>query len=410
MASPDTLELEELVFYQQLISNFHDLYTRAQQLCSILVIPQRLSTTSSLTRDIFESHVFRPSPCYLRKHVSWNDKYEIELDTNRAIRFFYKKDGAGEKRVKILSQEDVRDSIRQRSYSILIIEQPLIDTNAIKNLPNGTILKSIRKPLNLSSISKFDITTASYESSFMFLDSLRDIEPAFAKLRTALFLFNETYVILPKFVENALDKLRQLRVEFLLESNKLSNRNYADRDIELASEIYITGNIYTKVWPIILQHNENKDQILFENIEKRQRNEQKYSNQINLNTNQTALNELKKLDDLKSSYEKAKCIRSALDLTVAAKTLMIVDPKSSAVSYHSSSKPMPMAADETLTAFIDLICQLISSAEPNVRIRLSAHEYYTEKFRFSPLPQDIDYAFTTYRGVLEYLTNSSSWF
>ena len=85
MASPDTLELEELVFYQQLTSNFHDLYARAQQSCSILVIPQHLSITSSLTRDIFESHVFRPSPCYLRKHVSWNDKYEIEFDTNAAV-------------------------------------------------------------------------------------------------------------------------------------------------------------------------------------------------------------------------------------------------------------------------------------------------------------------------------------
>jgi hypothetical protein len=89
---------------------------------------------------------------------------------------------------------------------------------------------------------------------------------------------------------------------------------------------------------------------------------------------------------------------------------MIVDPKNSAVSYHSSSNAAPMAADETLTAFIDLICQLLSTSDRNDHIHLIAHEYYTEKFRFLPLPQDIDYAFTTYRGVLEYLTNSSSWF
>lgn len=243
----------------------------------------------------------------------------------------------------------------------------------------------------------------------MFLDSLRQIEPAFARLRTALFLFNETYVILPKFVENAVDKLRQLRLQFLQESYQLLNKNCEDREIELASEIYITGNTYTKVWPTILQQNDDKDQILFENILKRQR-KRSNSNDFNLNTNQSALNELKKLDDLKSSYEKAKCIRSALDLTMAAKTLMIVDPKKSAVSYHSSSDAMPMAADETLTAFIDLICQLISTADIDSFIHLVAHEYYTEKFRFLPLPQDIDYAFTTYRGVIEYLTNSSSWF
>jgi len=89
---------------------------------------------------------------------------------------------------------------------------------------------------------------------------------------------------------------------------------------------------------------------------------------------------------------------------------MIVDPKNSSVSYHSSADPIPMAADETLTAFIDLICQLVSTSGRDDFIHLVAHEYYTEKFRFLPLPQDIDYAFTTYRGVIEYLSNSSSWF
>jgi len=245
----------------------------------------------------------------------------------------------------------------------------------------------------------------------MFLDSLRQIEPAFARLRTQLFLFNETYVLLPKFVENAIEKLREYRLQFLQEAYQLLNNNSEDRDIELASEIYITGNTYTKIWPIIIQHNQNKDRILYENILKRQRKQvTTNSTDINLNKNQTAFNELKKLEDYKSSYEKAKCIRTALDLTMAAKSLMNVDPKRSSVSYHAAPEPMPMAADETLTAFIDLICQLVSTSEKNDSIHLVAHEYYTEKFRFLPLPQDVDYAFTTYRGVIEYLSNSSSWF
>lgn len=245
----------------------------------------------------------------------------------------------------------------------------------------------------------------------MFLDSLRQIESAFARLRTQLFLFNETYVLLPKFVGDAFDKLREYRSQFLQESYQLLNKNSEDRDIELASEIYITGNTYPKIWPIIMQHSETKDQNLYENILKRQRKQLANSTKMNLQRNQNALNELKKLDDLKSSYEKAKCIRSTLDLTMAAKSLMVVDPKNSSVSYHSSSAAStPMAADETLTAFIDLICQLVSTSDSDDFIRLVAHEYYTEKFRFIPLPQDIDYAFTTYRGVIEYLINGASYF
>jgi len=148
MASSDTPVLEELIFYQQLTSNYSDLYTQAQEICSIIVIPQHLSNPCLLTRDAIESHLFRPSPCYLRKHISWNDKYEIELDNNnnRTIRVFYKKAGAGEKRIKILSQEDVRDSIRQHTYKILIVEQPIIDINRFKKSPNGLPIRPPNKP------------------------------------------------------------------------------------------------------------------------------------------------------------------------------------------------------------------------------------------------------------------------
>lgn len=154
MALPDTPELEDLLFYQQLISNFSDFYTKAQESCSVIVIPQHFNAVL-LKRDAFESHIFRPSPMYLRKHVSWNDKYELEFDTNRTIRFFYKKEGAGEKRIKILSQEDVRDSIRQRAYCILIIEQPLVDLNGLEQLSNTNIYKQLLRPISPSVIILF---------------------------------------------------------------------------------------------------------------------------------------------------------------------------------------------------------------------------------------------------------------
>ena len=144
MASEDISELEELLFYQQLITNFSDLYTKAQDICSIIVVPQYL-LNSLLTRDIFESHLFRPSPCYLRKHISWNDKYEIELESNRMIRIFNRKEGAGEKRIKILSQEDIHDSFRKRSYSVLIVEQPLIEINGMKSIQNSSLTKPMSK-------------------------------------------------------------------------------------------------------------------------------------------------------------------------------------------------------------------------------------------------------------------------
>lgn len=406
MASSDTPEIDELLFYQYLTTNFTDLYLTAQEACSIMIIPQYVINPSIITRDVIESHLFHPSPLFIQKHISLNEKYEIEFDSNRTIRVLNKKDNSNEKRIKILGQEDVRDSIRQRSYSILIVEQLIIDISKSKQNSNSSASKlQNTRPMILD--QKFNATTASYETSFMFLDSLRQVEPPFAQLRTQLFLFNETYVILPKYVEKALDKLREHRTQFLQQVYHLLNKTYEDRDIELASEIFITGNIYTKVWPIVLQFTEDKDENLYDRVMKRNRRQLSKSTDMNSNKNLNALNELKKLDDLKSAYEKAKCIRSALDLTVAALSLMTVDPHSSSVSYHATSNAAPMAADETLTAFIDVICQLVTQSNSKNSINLYAHAYYIDKFRFLPLPQDVDYAFTTYQGVLEYLSSST---
>jgi len=144
MSSLDTPELDELLFYQELTSSYSDLYTKAQETCSIIVIPQHLTNPSSLTRDIFESHLFRPSPCYLRKHISWNEKYEIEYDNSRILKVFYKKESVGEKRVKVIGKEDVRDTARQRAYSILIVDQPIVDINGARN---GLAKKPSNKPI-----------------------------------------------------------------------------------------------------------------------------------------------------------------------------------------------------------------------------------------------------------------------
>ena len=145
MSSADTPDLEDLLFYQQLTSNFADLYDQAQESCSFMVIPLNVSYGSLLTRDTVASHLFRPSPLYTGKHVSLNDRCELEFDDNRAIRVSYKKKGAGEKLFKIVSQEDVRYSQRQRNYSFLVVEQPLIDINAFKS-PHGNLIA--RTPSN----------------------------------------------------------------------------------------------------------------------------------------------------------------------------------------------------------------------------------------------------------------------
>ena len=139
MSTPDTFELEDLYFYEQLVSSYSDLYAKAQKGCSVIVIPQHISNSSSLNRDIMQSHLFRRSPYFVGKHISDNDKYEIEFDNNRTLKVIHKKGGVGEKRIKVLSQEDVRDTIHGHSYNILVVEQPIVDIEESRTLLGGTI-------------------------------------------------------------------------------------------------------------------------------------------------------------------------------------------------------------------------------------------------------------------------------
>jgi hypothetical protein len=142
MSSFDTPDLEELSFYRQLVSNHSDLYQKVQISCSIIVIPQNLSHASLLARDVFESHIFRPSPFFKGKHVSWNELYELEFDANGYIRVVHKKKGVGERLFRIISQEDVRHSQRQHNYSILIVAQPLVDINVVTSVQVNALNKA----------------------------------------------------------------------------------------------------------------------------------------------------------------------------------------------------------------------------------------------------------------------------
>ena len=146
MASSDTPELDDIPFYKELTSSYWDLYSKAQETCSIIVIPQHVTNPSSLSREIFESHLYRPSPFYLRKHISLNEKYEIEYDNSRTLKVVYKKENFGEKCIKVISKEDFRDSVRQRTCSILIVDQPIVDINVSKSSQNGSGRKPSTKP------------------------------------------------------------------------------------------------------------------------------------------------------------------------------------------------------------------------------------------------------------------------
>lgn len=254
--------------------------------------------------------------------------------------------------------------------------------------------------------TKFDLKTANYASAFIYLDSLRSVETPFSELRQKLFLFNEKYVILPNHINDALSKLREYREQFRTMSYQAMNKNTEDRDFELATELFITGNVYSKLWPMILVQFQSNTETLRRNVRLKRINNNSNSPEKDAAINGVGLKELSKLNDLKTAFEKAKCIQAAFHATVSAKTLRFLDGKNSAVAFSTrSSDPMIMNADETLPAFIDLICEFILKHEQNASIALLANEYYIEKVRYVPLQQETSYAFTTFQAALEYLTH-----
>ncbi|CAF0992421.1 unnamed protein product, partial [Didymodactylos carnosus] len=229
-------ELDHCLFYNWLTNDFADLYSKAQTVCSLVLVPSSNVTKHDCNREFIESHLFRSSALFKGKHTSLNQKYEISIEDNRTI---YIHKPVTDKLIKILDQENVFDSLTHRSYILLIIDRPLNSTSSFIPL------------IPTKSAFKFQPTTANYETAFIFLDSLRPIEDLFTKLRTSLLLFAETYVILPNFIDDAVDKLKHLWITFVNEACQILNidssrkQHYEQlttrQDIELASEIFITG-------------------------------------------------------------------------------------------------------------------------------------------------------------------------
>lgn len=131
----DELQYDDLSFYQQLTTKFGPGFKDATKNCSIIVVPRIEVGDYSLSREVFESHIFLPSPLYRKKHVSLNGWYEIEIDTNNTLRISYKDKGVGSRITKILGQEEIHSSSRPNSYSIIIVDQPLVDISKQKRAP-----------------------------------------------------------------------------------------------------------------------------------------------------------------------------------------------------------------------------------------------------------------------------------
>ncbi|CAF1490436.1 unnamed protein product, partial [Didymodactylos carnosus] len=124
----DVPELEHCLFYNWLINDFIDLYLKAQNICSLVLVPSSNVTKYDYNREFVESHLFRSSPLFKGKHISLNLKYEISVEDNRTIHIYKP---TTDKLIKILDQENVFDSSTQRSYIILIIDRPLNSTSTL---------------------------------------------------------------------------------------------------------------------------------------------------------------------------------------------------------------------------------------------------------------------------------------
>ena len=240
------------------------------------------------------------------------------------------------------------------------------------------------------------------------MDSLRPLEAQFKHLSQEIFLFNERYAILESYIGDAKNRLKKIYESFLSNYDLLKGEPVRRASLELMTEIYVTGSTYPKVWPVIIKINAVRESQLSRNIRSRKGQSLNKDKKHKSNKNTNAINELKKMDDLKSAHEKAICIHSALNSMVAAISLEVTNGDSSVVSFHREKSSAVLDGDETLTAFIDVIREFVSTADNESSITLMANEYFIENFHFIPLTQEIDYAFITYKAALNYLVDDSS--
>lgn len=252
-------ELECNAFYKLLQTTYRSKYEEAQANCWLICVPHSSSLKGVKINSRFvDAHILRPSPLFKGQYTFSGNNLQKSVEVDGAeiktISGF-----PNEFTVKILGEELCYNR-KYKQYRVLTISKPFEGASADSGMEtNGS--------LTPADLEKF----LSHKESLTYLRSLPESAPLLKELDRKLENFCGTYMILPAYLHDTAQKLKDIVLWAVdafqkLETPPIPSSGAAFQRLSLAAESYVMGVVHQKVFAAVKQFCRQEDAVLVEKL------------------------------------------------------------------------------------------------------------------------------------------------
>uniref|UniRef100_A0A224Z3H7 Vacuolar sorting protein 9 n=1 Tax=Rhipicephalus zambeziensis TaxID=60191 RepID=A0A224Z3H7_9ACAR len=252
-------ELECNPFYKLLQTTYRSRYEEAQANCWLICVPHSSSLKGVKINSRFvDAHILRPSPLFKGQYTSSGNNLQKSVEVDgaeiKAVSGF-----PNEFTVKILGEELCYNR-KYKQYRVLTISKPFEGASADSVMEtNGSLT-----PADLEKC-------LSYKESLTYLRSLPEPAPLLKELDRKLENFCGTYMILPAYLHDTAQKLKDIVLWAVdafqkLQTPPIPSYGAAFQRLSLAAESYVMGVVHQKVFAAVKQFCRQEDAVLVEKL------------------------------------------------------------------------------------------------------------------------------------------------
>jgi hypothetical protein len=377
--SDEIYQYDSSDFYRTLITRYRKQAESVQEQGGIICVPLHgVNDENLLNLNFIQIHLFVPSPFFKDQYnsISQPDQLKLIVDEQSESIRLTSKNAKIKSQMKILSEQDGYTS-NFKAYKLFLIDCPIIRTDNEKtkstSFANINYIAPLNVPMENQKLTVEDVS--SFGKSVEFLQTLATslADEFYNDIR----LFNKTYIILPNYFDECIEKMSALYKAYAYKFRKY-NKIQKDEILSISIENYMNGFLYAKIWQIIVDTHKDEDQLIDYKIgqlkkltkssmEKYLKLDRKYFIEF-----KQALAELAKMDKLQSAYEKLYCMKTCNDYVSSE---LVLYHKNQANGNDPSSE-LKLTSDELLP----LTCYILIKTDFNNYASLL---YYLENFNFT---------------------------
>uniref|UniRef100_A0A023G8K8 Putative ankyrin repeat domain 27 vps9 domain-containing protein n=1 Tax=Amblyomma triste TaxID=251400 RepID=A0A023G8K8_AMBTT len=259
-------DLESNPFYKLLQTTYRSKYEEAQTNCWLICVPHASSLKGVKINPRFvDAHILRPSPLFKGQYTCCGNNLQksVEVDGThiKAVTGFPK-----DFTINILGEELCYNR-KFKQYRVLTISKPFEGASSDLDVLAHNSFQDANDTLSPADLEK----CLSYKESLVYLRGLPQHSSLLKELDKKLESFCGTYMILPAYLHDTAQKLKDIVLWAIDAFQKsleppASSSGATLQRISLATESYVMGVVHKKVFAAVKQFCRQEDAVLVEKL------------------------------------------------------------------------------------------------------------------------------------------------